>query len=71
MLQTIQETRTTATYTKIFCDPSSEVRELSCIFFKHRVSVGFKPQNTLHQKLFHPKDRVLYFINKSVSIFFM
>ncbi|KAL3973539.1 TIMELESS-interacting protein [Sarotherodon galilaeus] len=32
--------------------------QLRCIFSKHRVSVAFKPQNTLRQKLVHPKDRV-------------
>lgn len=32
--------------------------ELRCIFSKHPVSVAFKHQNTLRQKLVHPKDRV-------------
>ncbi|XP_062849575.1 uncharacterized protein LOC134311850 [Trichomycterus rosablanca] len=32
--------------------------QLRRIFSKHRVSVAFKPQNTLRQKLVHPKDRV-------------
>uniref|UniRef100_A0A3Q3BIU2 Solute carrier family 8 member 2b n=1 Tax=Haplochromis burtoni TaxID=8153 RepID=A0A3Q3BIU2_HAPBU len=32
--------------------------QLRRIFSKHRVSAAFKPQNTLRQKLVHPKDRV-------------
>ncbi|XP_063353977.1 uncharacterized protein LOC134644818 [Pelmatolapia mariae] len=32
--------------------------QLRRIFSKHRVSVAFKPQNTLRQKSVHPKDRV-------------
>ena len=32
--------------------------QLRRVFSKHRVSVAFKPLNTLRQKLVHPKDRV-------------